>query len=82
MKEDTEKLVIEGISNEVFMICLKYIYTDAIPEINSENALPILEGANLFKLQRLKSIIEANLRFVPFVLNFNYNLDQRLIKKM
>jgi len=62
LKEDTEKLVIEGISNEVFMICLKYIYTDAIPEINSENALPILEGANLFKLQRLKSIIEANLR--------------------
>ena len=60
IESSSKEISISNLSFKAFWEVLKYLYTDMI-ENNPENALEILEAADLLCLDRLKKICEQNI---------------------
>jgi hypothetical protein len=57
LRENSERrIVIHGVDYHIFLMIVEFLYTDQIPEISYEIAVPLLIAAELYMLDRLKAI--------------------------
>ena len=63
MKEQLEDvIVIPDMRFDIFLMVLQFLYTDAVPSVSSETAVPLLIASERFMLERLKALCQDYIR--------------------